>query len=105
VVDHLAHKDRGWRLMAYAFVYARPDFAVFSPLVASACDFTDENKPFGQYWSILAIERVLGVRGKATVSRRDAEKLEALYRWLTPGTDRSEEMRRVMAMVRGGTQA
>ncbi|WP_414660461.1 hypothetical protein [Horticoccus sp. 23ND18S-11] len=104
VREFLAHADRGWRLMAYAFAYARPDFALFNPLVASACTFTDDNQPFGQYWSILAIERVLGVRGKAPVSRPDAEQLEAFYRWLTPGTDRSEEMRRVMAMVRGGKQ-
>ncbi len=102
---NLQHADRGWRLMAYAFAYARPDFSLFVPLVASACDFTDDNKPFGQYWSILAIERMLGVRQQAGVGHREWTRLNDLYRWLIPGTDRHEEMRRVMESLKPTTRA
>lgn len=105
VPANLRHADRGWRLMAYAFAYARPDFALLEPLVASACDFTDDNQPFGQYWSILAIQRVLGIRGRKPVPVRERTRLEALYRWFVPGTDRREEMRQVMDGLTGAARS
>jgi len=96
VLKHLEHSERGWRLMAYAWLYARSELRFLSPLTENAYRLRDDNKPFGQYWSILAIERVLSTRGNQPVPDDVINTLRSFLAWVEPGTDRHYELRRVV---------
>ncbi len=50
VAETLISPQRGRRLAAYAYLYARPDFQFIEPLVTSVTKL--EDKPFGQYWGL-----------------------------------------------------
>lgn len=63
----LTDKDRGWRLAAYAFIYESSETTYFKPLIESLLKYhattrpaqsSEDNRPFGDYWGLLALERV-----------------------------------------------
>jgi hypothetical protein len=92
---YLSSGDRGLRLAAYAYLYARPDPVHLTSLVASVSGV--EDKPFGQYWGIQAIRRVLEQmrEQEMTVAPEIAAQLESYRRRLRPGTDRHFELSRI----------
>jgi hypothetical protein len=90
----LRDEDPARRLAAYAFFYENPEFAQVDALVKSV--MKSDNPPFAQYWGILALERVIGVRGQATVSNQTKVALKHMLSELKPGTDRQYELLRLI---------
>jgi hypothetical protein len=93
LASHLNSIDRGLRLAAYVYLYVRPDPPWASALVASL--LYKEDKPFGQYWALLALERQCD-RNSAALDRADRSRLEAFLDELPEGTDRAVVLRRVL---------
>jgi len=92
----LKSSDRGVRLAAYAFLYAYPRREAVDPLVHTTIYV--EDKPFGQFWALLALERATdqldcdGARGVEPV-------LKSFQSSLRPGTDRYEVLQRLLVKV------
>jgi hypothetical protein len=86
----------GERLVGYVFAHAHPR-RVAAPLVLDALT-TRENKPFGQYWALRALRRVLdpAVRGPAALGADECARLRRYGSTLTPGTDRHYEYLQLM---------
>jgi hypothetical protein len=97
LANMLKDTDRGKRLAAYSILYAHPKPALLDPLITSVADL--EDKPFGQYWGILAIQRLTAsAQGKLTSP--NIAKLEKLLTRLKPGTDRYFELKTLLTQVR-----
>lgn len=94
----LSSSRGGQRLAAYASLYARPDSALVLPLVDAVVEV--EDKPFGQYWALRSLWRVLEAGGPDLVDRNTLRRLEALHRRLPAGSDRQYELRRILDIVR-----
>jgi hypothetical protein len=92
----LQEANRGLRLFAYAYLYARPDPRWLSPLVASVT--IKEDKPFGQYWGLQAIGRVQA-NAAPNVLREAKDKLLAFGAKVPPGTDRDYEIKSVVRQI------
>src|SRR5262245_40092704 len=71
---NLGSSDRGIRLSAYAHLFALPSFELLEPLVQSVTKV--EDKPFGQYWGLKAISRVLSLGKGQTVPTSVREELK-----------------------------
>jgi hypothetical protein len=95
-VEALHSKNRGMRLFGYAYLYARPDPKMLVPLIESVTIW--EDKPFGQYWGLQSIERVLAQTG--TLVPPDATaKLRAFAERIPVGTDRDYELRKLLRQI------
>jgi hypothetical protein len=92
VTSELKQGDRGRRLGAYVFLYARPEPRYLQDLVSSVTQI--EDKPFGQYWGILAIQKVLG--GIADPVENTKQELRRFLAKLKPGTDRYYELSKIL---------
>lgn len=92
----LKSTDRGVRLAAYAFLYAFPRREAVDSLVHTAVYV--EDKPFAQYWALLALERATDQLDCDT-ARRVKPILESFLRSLRPGTDRYRVLRRLLPNV------
>jgi hypothetical protein len=90
----LESKDRGTRLMAYAYLYARPDIENLSALVKSVTEI--EAKPFGQYWGLQAIQKILEQTGPQNVDFQTQRKLRDFQHHLASGTDRYYELKQIL---------
>lgn len=99
----LRDPDRGWRLFGYAYLIAHPDFAKFEALAQSAFDYAgegfDKDQPFGEYWSIRAMQALAAKRGEQSVSNRKKDLLVHHYMKIRRGTDRHFEMKRLLGML------
>ena len=93
--EELAQNDRGRRLSAYGFLYSHPYSDKLSGLIESVTNV--EDKPFGQYWGLQAISRVLSQRGQESVSNADIDTLRKYAESIRPGTDRGYELRRILS--------
>jgi hypothetical protein len=88
------------RLGAYALIYAQPKPDYLAGLVDSIVAYTAEvktdfdNRPFGEYWGIQALDKVLSV-SKMPVDPGVVRKLMAWASRLPKGTDRWFEMLRI----------
>jgi hypothetical protein len=97
VVEALASPESGTRLSAYAYLYVNKDSRFLNELVQSVTQ--QEVKPFGQYWGLIAISRVLdNVAGP--IPKTDLELLSRFEATIPPGTDRDYEVRRILARVK-----
>jgi hypothetical protein len=94
VADSLMSGERGRRLAAYAYLYARPALDLIEPLVTSVTKL--EDKPFGQYWGLQAISRVLMTRGSEPVPDRVLVRLRQYAERVSRGTDRDYEIRKIL---------
>jgi hypothetical protein len=94
----LKDNDRGKRLSAYAYLYTRPDYSQLANLIDSVIRI--EDKPFGQYWGIQAIEQVLGHGGNRKISQNLLQKLQGFFEQLPTDSDRYYEMTRVLSAIR-----
>ena len=93
VSPFLTEEDDGKRLFAYAHIYARPEPQVLSDLVRSVTE--KEDTPFGQYWGIQAIGRVVQAAPESvTLQTRNA--LQNFLTKLKKGTDRYYELSKIM---------
>ena len=100
VVSYLTNADRGMRLAAYAYLMEKsvmdgvPEY--LAVLVNAAID---EDKPFGQYWALRAIDRqiTLGVE----LDYQSRQKLAGLQTQLSFGADRAVLLRKILAGPRG----
>jgi hypothetical protein len=86
----LKERDGGKRLVGYAALYAHPRAELIDDLVASVTHI--EDKPFGQYWGIQAIGRVIGSMTQDQVSKGVVNALQDFLKRLKPGTDRYYEL-------------
>lgn len=93
----LNSSDRGVRLAAYAFLYACPKRDAVSPLVSTAV--YAEDKPFGQYWALLALEKAMD-QLDCDSTRKIQPILEQFQNSLRSGTDRYVVIDRLLAKVR-----
>lgn len=91
IASALRDHSRGMRLFAYAYLYARPDVRFLSDLVESV---TAEDKPFGQYWGLQSIGRVMS--NVEHVSPEIMTKLQMLGARLPRGTDREYELKKLL---------
>ena len=94
ILPWLQDEDPARRLAAYAFFYEKPDFAQLTALLKSVMD--PQNKPFAQYWGILALQRTIGTRGLAPVPNETKVTLKRFLSRLKPGTDRYYELSRLI---------
>lgn len=94
VAAALVSHERGQRLGAYAYLYARPDARYIEPLVASVTKI--EDKPFGQYWGLQAISRILTVSQGVVVSEDARLQLRQYAARVPRGTDRDYEIRKIL---------
>lgn len=89
----LNDQDEGKRLFAYAYIYARPEPQVLADLVRSITE--REKQPFGQYWGIQAIGRVI----QSAPGSADSQIQNILRGFLTKlqkGTDRYYELSKII---------
>lgn len=84
----------GQRLAAFAVLYARPNYQHFEKLVENVTQV--EPKPFGQYWGLQAIRRVLLERGSSPVPEVVVENLRQFATKVRPGTDRAYEVKKIL---------
>ncbi len=89
----LTEDDDGKRLFAYAHLYARPEPQLLSDLVRSVTE--KEDKPFGQYWGIQAIGRVVQAAPES-VNSQTRNMLQNFLTKLKKGTDRYYELSKIM---------
>lgn len=92
---NLASRSRGTRLTAYVSLYVRPDTALLIPLVDSLIDH--EDKPFGQYWALRGLRRIVEAGGENLVDNNTLRRLRQLNRNVPPGSDRGYELGRILA--------
>jgi hypothetical protein len=101
---NLDNSDKGWRLFSYAYVMAHPTFNKLDAVAESAWTFRDQrkstdNRPFGEYWSIRAMQALAYTRGSEVVSTPTRSLLLDHFRELRSGTDRHYEMRQLLRML------
>jgi hypothetical protein len=97
VAGYLGSEDRGRRLAAYAYLYARPDYNFLDELVESVTN--REDKPFGQYWGLQSISRNLAYRGRQTVPAGVVARLKSFAESLPRGTDRDYVVRDILREI------
>ena len=90
----LSNENPGFRLFGYAFLYERPTNTEFLlPLVESVTRI--EDKPFGQYWGLQAVKRVIPNAPLEAQSEAKA-RLSAFSTRIPAGTDRGYELRQIL---------
>lgn len=82
----LNEDDDGRRLAGYVYLYAAPDANHLGDLVRSVKEI--DRTPFGQYWGLQAVGRVIERNAGGSVSSRVFDQLNELLARLKPGTDR-----------------
>jgi hypothetical protein len=86
----LSSDDRGRRVAAYAWLYARPD-ADASRLLARTLTTGYEDTDFGQYWNLQALQRCLQLADPDTAATLKPE-LERFLPSLPPNNPRCHEL-------------
>jgi hypothetical protein len=100
VVDierNLRSTNGGERLAGYAAVYARPEASMASAVVDSIIQV--ENTPFGAYWALQGLRRIVETKGKSVVDHETHRKLLAYAEKVTRGTDRAYEADRILRLL------
>ena len=90
----LISEDRGQRLGGYAYLYALPDFNYVTPL--TECLTQREDKPFGQFWAILALTKLLGKREDLTIPETVIQDFRTYADKLSSGSDRRYEAKKIL---------
>jgi hypothetical protein len=89
----LRNPDIGRRLAGYAYLYTKPDYQFIEPLVDAI--ITDPT-PFGQYWGIQALGKLIEQQPTTVMSAKVSRKLKTYYDGLAKGTDREFELKRIL---------
>lgn len=90
----------GVRLAGFAYLYANPDVEKLSHLTAAVTRV--ETKPFGQYWGLQAIRRVIEASARDRISRDVAHQISDFQKRVPRGTDRYYEARRILELLNAG---
>jgi hypothetical protein len=90
----LNSSDRGVRLAAYALLYACPRLDAVDALVDTIIHV--EDKPFGQYWALLALEKATDKLDCETARRIKPILKSSFLSSLSPGTDRYGVLQRLL---------
>ena len=91
----LNDKDNGKRLIAYAAIYARPDCKYLQQLTSALTKV--ETTPFGQYWAIQALRKVIGKCDPNSIEKQTIVELRRfLQEELSPSEDRYVELARIL---------
>jgi hypothetical protein len=93
----LNSSNRGARLAAYALLYARPKLEAVDALVHTIIHV--EDKPFGQYWALLALEKATDKLDCETARRIKPILESSFLSSLPPGTDRYGVLQRLLHEV------
>jgi hypothetical protein len=88
--EAVSSDDRGRRVAAYAWLYARPD-AGASRLLARTLTSAREDTDFGQYWNLQALQRCLQLADPDTAATVKPE-LERFLPSLPPDNPRYHEL-------------
>lgn len=89
--------DLGARLAAYAVLYARPDATYAIPLIDSVIEL--EPKPFGQFWGLRAVARLIEASGPQVVDLNTGRRLKEFQKNLPAASDRAFELRRILEQL------
>jgi hypothetical protein len=87
----------GRRIAAYAYLYANPNASQAMALVQA---LLAEPTPFGQYWGLRALSRMVQ-RDPDCLDSNSRRQLEQLAKSIGRDTDRANELRRVMSLSAG----
>jgi hypothetical protein len=90
-------ENKGKRLFGYSYLYALPAIGQLPQLVNSVIRL--ESTPFGQYWGILTIGKVVSSAGTNAVSTDVVEQLNKFFQSLKPGTDRWNELKSIVEQL------
>jgi hypothetical protein len=93
----LIHNDPGKRLVAYAYLYSKPDYQYFRELVDAIV--TDQT-PFGQYWGIQALKKIIESRPHISIEHDIAQKIRTYYKKLPKGIDREYELSKILSHLK-----
>ena len=88
----LESDDRRSRLAAYAYLYANPDPSRIEELIGAV---TRESTPFGQYWGVRALRRLVQA-APAPLDMATRRRLEQLVAVFDPDTDGAGELRALL---------
>ncbi len=97
----LASPRPGLRLAGYAYLLARKDPRFLKDLVLNVAE--REDTPFGQYWGLRAISRLLEATPLQDVRSDVLPTLARFAATLTRGTDRDYEVQKIIKDLKGGT--
>jgi hypothetical protein len=93
----LASRDRGRRLFGYSYLYSRPNFSELERLVRTVVEV--EDTPFGQYWGIQAISRLISSKRSEQVPSEIKRLLSDFRSKIPLGTDREYELNQILASL------
>jgi len=99
VLAALTSEDRGMRLAAYIYLYAKPDLQHLNALAATLTGL--EDKPFNEYWAIRAVGNVAALFPGGRLPSSVCRRLHTYYRSLSASTDRHFELGRVLTTACG----
>ena len=97
VERNLRSDDGGERLAGYAAIYAIPDATSAAAVVDSLIQV--EDTPFGAYWALQGIRRIVETGGKGAIDHDTHKKLLAYAERLRRGTDRAYETDRILRLL------
>jgi len=97
VEKNLNESAPGKRLLAYAYLLARPDPKILMPLVNTLTQL--ENKDFNQYWAILAVEKIISISDMDKLDPAIYRKLQQYLQELPYGTDRFYELSGIVESI------
>lgn len=89
----LKDKDAGKRLTGYAYLYAKADYQYLEELVDA---IISDHTPFGQYWGIQALGKILETSTNSKIDSNILNKLKPYYDKLGKGIDREYELGKLL---------
>jgi hypothetical protein len=91
----LTSTDNGQRLTAYASLYIKPDYQYLDQLANAVIK---DPTPFGQYWGILALGKVINLQPFHQLDPNIYNKLKVFHDQYPKGIDREYELRKVLQL-------
>lgn len=89
----LLSQDNGVRLSGYAYLYAKPDQQYLDQLSNA---IIKDPTPFGQYWGIQALGKIINDQTITQLDPAIFNKLKVFYDQLAKGIDREYELRKIL---------
>lgn len=97
LIAMLKDNDNGNRLAAYAYLYARPDYARLGDLVEA---LIADRAPFNQFWAIQSLGKVIGLQPDNRLPQDLMNKLQTYYDNLGDGWDRKYELAKIIPALK-----
>jgi hypothetical protein len=101
-IEHNLHsRDRGERLAGYTALYVHPDPSKAAALVD--CLLQLEDAPFGEYWALQSLRRIVEAGGRNAIDQDTHAKLLGQAGGRRWGRDRRYELDRILRLLDQGT--